>query len=146
MDVIIFVDLCTIYDGNIENSDRIAWNCPRSIIVLSKASELRKGLNIPLHLRPLDFLPFIHFYGLECENANVVSVIWYLPVIDVSGNHLNISLYVKVGSNHPLIGLGVVNQGIHDLSQGILTRSGPNNEYLVLETYLDSPSVSSRCS
>lgn len=98
---------------------------PKPVIGLSKAAELDTALNIPLHFRALDSAPFVHGYGPDCTNSIVVFAIWTLPFQDISGNHLHISFYVTVGSNHPLIDLDVISQGQLNLAHGTLTLPGP---------------------
>lgn len=114
------------------------------IIGISKASELAKELTIPLHVRSLDCVLFIHGYGSECANSNLLFSIWSFPTFDMQGYRFNLSLYVTVCSDNTLIGLELITQVELDFFKGTLILVSPDNDYLILPTYLDPPSVCRR--
>lgn len=73
----------------------------------------------------------------------MVFSIWSLPTLRVDDNCLIISFYVTVGFDHFVIGLYIISKVHIALSKGTLFLPGPDNDFVILSTSLDSPSVSS---
>ena len=68
--------------------------CPRSVGGITSVAALCTALDTPLHFRPLDCEPFLHGYGKNCSDAQPTIGVWDLPLIDLSGTHVQIPLYV----------------------------------------------------
>lgn len=72
--------------------------CPRIVSGLRSAVYAALAMGLPSHLRDLDCDLFIHGYGEQCIEAEVLFAIWDVKMPDMRGKDVVISFYVTPGS------------------------------------------------
>lgn len=84
--------------------------CPRSVGVIRSAVALSLALGIEFELHELDCEPFLHGYGEQCSDSELVFTKWQLSLKDLSGTSLQIPFYITKGDGILLLGNDVLSK------------------------------------
>lgn len=84
--------------------------CPRSVGGKESAEALCRAMGLEFKTRKLDCEPFMHGYGKECSEAELVYAIWDLPIKDMTGIEVKIPFFLTRGSGFLLLGNEICHQ------------------------------------
>lgn len=113
--------------------------CPRTVGRLKILSDLSLALGQKFDLEPLDCVPFVHGFGINCSDASTSVGIWRMKGVDLQDREYSVKFYVTKGESPALLRNDYLSRmymlgpkSLLDAPPGVLAQKG-----IILPTYTD---------